>query len=216
MDAWGELASLPATELRFLVEPKQAAQIRQEAVTAVEDIVQNSPRTSATSWALLQLGSLQADGGNWAAAARAFSDLTTKYPKSEPIGAARAALATSLESLGRYKEAAGIYEDLAGGDQPYYLLSAGRCLELAGELGPAKQFYEKLRGLKTTDEDLVQMAGARLDDIALGQPLLPPPVVEPAVEPAVPAPLLGPAVPPAAAVGAPPAVQPEGAGGENR
>jgi tetratricopeptide (TPR) repeat protein len=220
MAAWGELGSLPATELQLLVAPQQAAQVRQEAVTAVEDILQNSPRTSATPWALLQLGSLQADGGNWAAAARAFSDLSTNYPKSEPVAAARAALATSMEGLGKYKEAAAIYKDLAGGEQPYYLLSAGRCLELAGEPDAARQFYEKLRDLKTTDEDLVQMAAARLDDIALGQPLPPPPAVQPSAAPAVPAPLLAPSVPPATATGAPPAVPPAApsgdAGGENR
>jgi len=223
MAAWAELGSLPGGELQFIVQPQQAAQLRQEAVTVTQDILENSPHTSATPWMLLQLGSLQADSGDWTAAARSFSDLTTKYPKSEPDAAGMAALAASLESLGKYKEAGDLYEELAaGGGHPYHTLSAARCRELSGDLTAAKKLYEELRNLKTKDLDLVDMARARLDDIALGRPLpVPPPVTPtslasapappPAVSVATPvgAPALVPALTP---VGAPPAAEPPAAG----
>ncbi len=205
MTAWGELGSLPGSELQFLVEPQQAAQLRQEAVTVTEDILKNSPHTSATPWMMLQLGSLQADSGDWTAASRAFSDLTTDYPKSEAAEAGKAALAASLESLGKYKEAGDLYESLAaGGTHPYRLLSAARCRELAGDLDAAKKLYGQVRDLKTKDEDLADLAAARLDDIALGKRLLPPPPVEPAAAPTVPA--LTPSILPTTPVGAPAAV----------
>ena len=133
--AWGELGSVPADELEFVAQPEQAAQIRQEEITKIQDVIQHPPEAAAVPWAQLQLGSLQADGGDWTAAEHTFSVLTTKYPTSAPVGTARAAQATCLEALGKYKEAAAIYEDLAGDDQPYYLVSAARCRELAGELG---------------------------------------------------------------------------------
>jgi hypothetical protein len=234
MAAWGELGSLPADELQFVGQPEQAAQIRKEAMTAVEDVVQQSPKGPAVPWALLQLGSLQADGGDWTAAARTFSDLAAKYPTSEPVSTARAALATSLEGLAKYKEAADIYEKLAGVDQPYYLLSAARCRELAGEPEPAKLLYQKVRDTATKDESLMRIAAARLQDLAMGEPLTMPAVVQAAkaAVPAAPVAPVAPAAPPAATVAPPPspaapgsapaeqppqpAAQPGRAGGENR
>ena len=96
--AWGELGSVPADELQFVAQPDKAEQMRQEALTAVGDVVQHPPEAAAMPWAQLQFGSLQADGGDWTGAARTFADLTTKYPLSEPVATARAALATSLEA----------------------------------------------------------------------------------------------------------------------
>jgi len=207
MTAWAELGSLPGGELQFILQPEQAEQIRQEAVTVTQDILQNSPQTSATPWVLLQLGSLQASSGDWTAAARSFSDLTTKYPESQPADPGKAALAASLESLGKYKEAADLYEGLAaGGGHPYHLLSAARCRELSDDLAAAKRLYGELRDMKAGDADLADMAAARLDDISLGHPLPVPPPVTPAAP--VPAPGMVPSVPAATQVGAPLAVPP--------
>ena len=224
MAAWSELGSLPANELQFMGQPEQVSQLRKEAMTATQDVVQHPAQKSAVPWALLQLGSLQADGGDWAAAAGTFTELTTKHPESEAAGAARAALATSLESLGKYKEAAVEYEALAGGEQAYFLLCAGRCRELAGETDAAKQLYTKLRGLPSKDEALDRMAAARLDDLALGQPLPPPPAMLAVSALPLPAPSMLPAVPPDTAVGQPPVpavpavppAQPGNTAGENR
>ena len=206
MTAWGELGSLPGSELQFLVEPQQATQLRQEAITVSEDILKNSPHTSATPWLMLQVGSLQADSDDWTAASRAFSKLTTDYPESEAAEPGKAALAASLESLGKYKEAGDLYQSLAaGGTHPYRLLSAARCRELAGDLDAAKKLYEKVRDLKTKDEDLADMAVARLEDIGLGKRLLPPPPLKSAA-PAIAAPV--PALEPSA-LPTPPAGTPE-------
>ena len=193
--AWGELGSVPADELQFVAQPDKVEQMRQEALTAVGDVVQHPPEAAAMPWAQLQFGSLQADGGDWTGAARTFADLTTKYPLSEPVATARAALATSLEAQGKYKEAGDIYERLAGEDQPYYLLSAARCRELAGDLDAAKQLYEKARDNAAKDQSLAQSALARLQDLAMGLPLTVPPAVQ-AAKLVVPAPVAAPVVQP--------------------
>ena len=201
--AWGELGSVPADELQFVAQPEQAAQIRQEAMTTIQDVIQNPPEAAAVPWAQLQLGSLQADGADWTDAEHTFSVLTTKYPKSAPVATARAAQATSLEALGKYKEAGDMYEKLAGEDQPFYLLSAARCRELAGELDAAKKLYEKARDNAAKDQSMTQAATARLEDLAMGLPLTMPPVVQ-AAKLAMPEPSPAPvAVPPATAAGQP-------------
>jgi TolA-binding protein len=215
MAAWNELGGVPASELSLMVEqPQQAEQLRKEAITVTEDILQSSPHSSAAPWALLQLGSLQAGSGDWKAAASSFADLTAGYPKSEPIETARAALATSLESLGEYKKAGDLYQALAGSGQPYHLLSAARCRELSGDLADAKNLYEQLRDTKDGDEDLREIAQARLSDMELGQPLPPPPAAQPqALQAAPAAPAEGPPAAPAepaapAAPAAPSGAQP--------
>jgi len=215
MKAWGEIGSLPATELRFMVHPTQAAQLRQEALVQIEDIIRNSPKTPATVWALLQLGGLQADSGNWAAAANAYSKLLADYPESEAGEAARPALATSLESLGKYREAAKIYENLIKNGDSHYLLSAGRCRELAGELGTARQLYERLAGDSTQEGALIRLAESRLSDLALGNRLPPPPPLASELQAAISLPSVVPPIPSDTTLGPVPMPLPEVPGQEN-
>jgi len=179
MRAWGELGSLPVTELRMMLPATQAAQLRQEALVRLEDLIRNSPKSAATPWVLLQLGALRADAGDWAGAANAYSELVNDYAESEAAAAARPALATCLESLGKYRDAARAFEKLADQGEPFYLLAAGRCRELAGELGAARQLYERLAGDETLDEGLIRVAQARLSDLARGKRLPPPPPLAP-------------------------------------
>jgi len=101
------------------------------------------------------------------------------YAESEAAAAARPALATCLESLGKYRDAARAFEKLADQGEPFYLLAAGRCRELAGELGAARQLYERLAGDETLDEGLIRVAQARLSDLARGKRLPPPPPLAP-------------------------------------
>ncbi len=119
--------------------------------------------------------------------------MTAKYPKSQPVGAAKGALAPAWRAWASTRKQPTCTRAWPPAHQPYPLLSAARCRELSGELGAAKTLYEKLKGLKTKDEDLVQLATARLEDIALGQPLTPPPPIQPPAAPSVPA--LAPIIP---------------------
>jgi len=174
LSQWATLGRLAQTPFLMLYPPDQAGEMRQAALAECNDILNSQKKTSATPWIRLQMANLLASGGQWAEAARAYERILEDYPHKPVAEVARQGLAVALEATGQYDQAGALYERLAETGPARYLVDAGRCRELAGDVPAARAAYEKaLRGDITAD--LRAPAEARLARLAAGRLLSLPP-----------------------------------------
>ncbi len=171
---WAAVGRLSQTSFLMLYPPEQAAQVRQSALAQCSNIIDTEKRTSATPWILLEMGNLFASGEQWSEAANTYRRIVEQYPGEPAAEMARDGLAVALEATAQYGEAAGLYERLAEAGAAPYLIDAGRCRELAGDVAGARAAYEKAIKADLA-EDLRALAEARLVKLEAGQPLPPPP-----------------------------------------
>ncbi len=182
LSQWATLGRLSQTPFLMLYPPDQAMEMRQAALAECSQILDSQKKTSATPWIRLEVANLLASGGQSTQAAKAYERIVEDYPQKPVAEMARQGLAVALEATGQYNQAGAVYERLAETGLARYLVDAGRCRELAGDVPAARAAYEKALGGDIT-ADLRPLAEARLARLEAGQPLSPPPEPEPS-EPA--------------------------------
>ncbi len=185
LQQWEAIGSFPELTA-MLYGPQQSRQLREQSILQCRAILREGAETQATPWVALKLGNLYAAGGEWREAAEAYRRVVDEYPQSGAAPAAREALAVALEETGQYSRAAQTYGQLARDGAPRHLLAAGRASELAGKAEAARGHYAEVLA-RTEQDEYRALAQARLDAIAAGQLLQPPPTVQPfQVPPATP------------------------------
>jgi tetratricopeptide (TPR) repeat protein len=200
---WQMLTAMPDATLAALTSDRAEAQ---KLIEQCRDMLGNQPRSSATPWIMLKMGNLEAFSGQWNEAANTYAWVVREYPGNPVAGVARMAEACALEQVGRYKDAAALYEKAAQGGPLRALYDAGRCLELSGDLEGARKEYELFLKEKEVTGELRAVVESRLAELASGKPLAAPPQIKP-LEPAKlpPEQEPSPAQPPEAAPGGEPA-----------
>ncbi|MCK4284294.1 MAG: tetratricopeptide repeat protein [Candidatus Brocadiae bacterium] len=174
LSQWEAVGELAETLFVYMYQPGQAADLRRSAIERCREIIEKEPKTSATPWLLVELGSLLASGGEWAEAASAYRQVMAQYPEEEAARWAREGLAGALEEMGEYAEAAATYESLAAAGPGRRLADAGRCKELAGDADGAQEAYAKALDTDIPD-DMRDIVEGRLVDLAQGNLLGAPP-----------------------------------------
>lgn len=177
IEAWQTLALLPDASQMMMMQEEEAGTVRGEAISACRDIIENAGDTGATPWVMLRLGGLLAEESEWEEALATYRRLLRDYRGTPAAETAMPAYAAVLEQTGSYAEAASIYEDLAADGQEMYLLDAGRCRELNGEVELASADYRKLIDA-SAPEQVRDLARARLAAVEAGELLSPPPEPE--------------------------------------
>ncbi len=120
------------------------------AAAAYEELLSRHSRTSSGKMALLFLGHARYDLGQYDAALTAYQRYLKREKRDKlTIGQAKRASAACLENLGRYEEAAGLYEDVArsidrGDAVADDLMGAARCWKLAGVPGRAIELLQEI------------------------------------------------------------------------
>jgi len=145
-----------------LMEITQSAgnQTIEALVGPLEELTTNYAGTRAGSEALFALGQLAMQNGDYESAVEHFSRFTTEYKKQHlTASAAMMGQATALENLGRFEEAAAVYDRLLTHKdskyaKPFVLFAAGRSWELAGDLEKALERYQMVD--KTDAEDQIK------------------------------------------------------------
>jgi TolA-binding protein len=139
-----------------------------EAHKQFQAVIDRYPHTHAAQVARYFLGQTSADLGDYAAAERAFQEVSSV--RNDDLAAlAKLALASVYRSQGHYKDALDIYKKLA--DKPTVsvgkataLLEEGATYEASQQPLEAKRIYEQVQKENPTTE-AAQIASARLQDI---------------------------------------------------
>ncbi len=174
MSQWEVVGDLTETLFISMYQPDQTGDLRRSAIEQCREIIEKEPKTSATPWLLVELGSLLGSGGEWPEAASAYRQVIAEYPEEEAARWAREGLAGALEEMGEYTEAAATYELLAATGPGRRLADAGRCKELAGDADGAQEAYAKALDTDIAD-DVRDIVEARLVALAQGNLLDAPP-----------------------------------------
>jgi TolA-binding protein len=133
------------------------------AAQKLSDVVENYKGTRAAGDALFFLGNVHVDQGKYEQARGEFQKYLNRYGNDPQFASsAIAGLGFVDEQEKQYREAAGKYLEAANKypqeyNAPQYLLNAGRCFALAGDISRAKEMYKMI--LDTYPEsDLKQKA----------------------------------------------------------
>ena len=138
--------------------------VPEQGIMGLRMIVDNYGGTDAGELARFYLAGAYYDLGEWEKALGEYDDFSSSDKTLE--SGAKAGAAASLEALGRYKDAAGLFEkstnlDPDGVAAAEHLFSAARCYGLAGEKEEAVRLLKKLK------EDFPKSASAREADRAI-------------------------------------------------
>jgi len=184
MSTWQELSRLERMAFAAASPAKDAQERYGAIIKSYQQILDSRWKTDATPWVMLKLADAQYKAGLMPGAVSTYYRLLDEYPDSVAAPMARPALAVALEDMGRYVEAAKLYEELARteGGSSGYLLDAARSLELAGRTALAEQHYrELLRASSEQSPYVAEMAAFRLRQLEKGNPLTLPPAPPPEV-----------------------------------
>lgn len=181
---WEALSRLPDAANLSRMNPQDARKERQQIVESCQQTLDSRWGTSATPWVLLRLANARRELGNLEAAVAALGRLTEDYPDSRAAGMAKAPMASTLEEMGQYGEAADLYRELAEtqGKDSVHWLDVARNLELAGQPQEAMKYYKQVSGNLDESTDLAQAAAYRLKYLKEGTALTPPPPPPPEEE----------------------------------
>ena len=150
-DAHGQAALAAAAELVQQADGPQATpEARQRAITSLEQILAQHGRTSAAPVAAYQLGNLQYQAGDYAAARGAYELALAKGASGSVRTLAASGIGYTWEAEKNYANAVTAYEALVRQEHPKQfffeeaLLDLARAQALAGKPGDAIATYERL------------------------------------------------------------------------
>jgi hypothetical protein len=176
LSQWETISNLPQVAA-VLYPPENFATLRDISIQQCQAVLDSRPSAAIAPWVLLKLADLYAFGDQWPAAEETYKRLIAQYPGSPASEWAKPALAVTLEQMGKYTDAAALYESLAEGARPLYLADAGRCRELSGDVPGAEADYRKLLDSKVPEAASNEVK-ARLVALAQGKPLTAPPLLQ--------------------------------------
>jgi predicted negative regulator of RcsB-dependent stress response len=125
-------------------------QDRLDMMEQCRQIIEEHGSSSAAPWARMRLAQLLALRQEWEKAAAQYEAVIAGYENETLRNAARAGLASVREDLGEFEEAAALYAQVAT-SLPVYLVDAGRCYEMAGNLDGARAAYAELETADVPD-----------------------------------------------------------------
>jgi len=179
--AWQELSEMPGLSPNDGT-PEWQEQTRQ-IISRCKSMLADRWETDATAWVLLKLANAQRAAGELEDALQSYRRLRQEYEGHYAATLTGPNVAGLLEEMGRYREAAAAYEEIAReqGGRSRLWLDAGRSWELAGEREAAIRAYRQIAGsADEADNEAAAIAAGRLDDLEAGRPLLEPPPPRPA------------------------------------
>jgi tetratricopeptide (TPR) repeat protein len=150
-DAHGQAALAAAAELVQQADGPQATpDARQQAIASLQQILAEHGRTSAAPVAAYQLGNLQYQAGDYAAARGAYELALAKGASGSVRTLAASGIGYTWEAQKNYANAVTAYETLVGQEGPKQfffeeaLLDLARAQALAGKPADAIATYERL------------------------------------------------------------------------
>jgi len=143
--SWREAAPILLLTDLMGMGGSRAAEVHREVVQACRSILESRWRTSATPWVLLKLANAEYALGRLNDAVETYETLLAEHRAAPASTMARPSYAALLEDLGRYDEAAQVYEALAEDEQGIsrFWIDAGRSRELALKKDLAQKNYRR-------------------------------------------------------------------------
>ena len=129
---------------------QQKAMSYRGAAAAYEDVLSRHSGTKSAKLALLYLGHVRYELGQYEEAIAHYQRYLDKEKSDKlTISQAKRGLAACMENTGRYEEAAELYENNArsldvGDHVPEDLMSAARCRRLAGDTDAAMEILQEI------------------------------------------------------------------------
>ncbi len=128
-------------------EEKDRTAAMSTAADAYKYIEDNMSSSSATPWAVFELGNVYYNLKNYDGAIRAYNDFLSRYGEHTLVLMVKQSLGYTYEEKGLFQEAIKQFEDIAVAGNNFLVaqgsLDAGRCYEKLGQTNDAIRAYTK-------------------------------------------------------------------------